>query len=166
MKLKVLIFDWGDTVMRDYPECKGPMAEWELMEWIPFAEDALKELSKKYICCIASNAGYSDTALMIEALKRVGAEKYFNYFYTSKDLGYEKPDKRFFQKIAEEINVTPKECLMLGNDYNKDIVGAKAVGMKTIYFNEKLITGDFPDADIIINSMKELVNVVKKINIK
>jgi len=158
--IKALIFDWGDTVMRDFPECPGPMAEWKHVEWIPFAEDALKFLHKNYICCIASNAGYSDTALMRKALERVGADKYFQFLFTSKDLGYEKPDQRFFRKIAESINVKPDECIMIGNDYKKDIVGAKAIGMKTIFFNEKQVTGDFPDADEIVFTMKELIEKV------
>ncbi len=159
--IRALIFDWGDTVMRDYPECKGPMAEWKHVEWIPFAEDVLKIISKKYICCIASNAGYSNTALMRKALERVGAEKYFHHFFTSKDLGYEKPDPRFFQKIADEIKVNPVECIMIGNDYKKDICGAKTVGMKTIFFNEKNIIGDFPDADKILHSLNDLYDAVK-----
>ena len=159
--IRALIFDWGDTVMRDFPECEGPMADWKNVEFIPFAEDALKILSEKYMCCIASNAGYSNTALMRKALKRVGAEKYFNYFFTSKDLGFEKPDPRFFQKIAEEIKENPVECIMIGNSYKKDICGAKAVRMKTIFFNEKNISGDFLDADKIIYSLNELPDVVK-----
>jgi FMN phosphatase YigB (HAD superfamily) len=163
--LKALIFDWGDTVMRDFPECQGSMAEWEHVEWIPFIEDALKILYKKYICCIASNAGCSDTALMRKALERVGAEKYFHYFFTSKDLGYEKPDTRFFQEIANEIKIDPRDCLMIGNDYKKDISGAKAIGMKTIFFNEKKSIGEFPDTDKMILSMKELNRVVRKIDI-
>ena len=159
--IRALIFDWGDTVMRDYPECIGPMAEWEHVEWVPFAEDALKILSEKYICCIASNAGYSNTALMRKALERVGAEKYFHYFFTSKDLSYEKPDPRFFQKISDEIKVNTTECIMIGNDYKKDICGAKAVGMKTIFLNEKMIIDVFPDADIMIHSLKDLLNAVE-----
>jgi HAD superfamily hydrolase (TIGR01509 family) len=155
--IKALIFDWGDTVMRDFPECPGPMAEWEHVEWIPDLEDALKILNKKFTCCIASNAGFSDASLMKKAMERVGAEKYFHFFFTSKDLGYEKPDSRFFQKIAEEISFAPGECIMIGNVYKKDICGAKAVGMKTIFFNEKKLTDDFPDADKIIFSMKELI---------
>ena len=158
--IKAIIFDWGNTVMRDFPECKGPMAEWEHVEWIPFAEDALKVLHQKYICCIASNAGYSDTNAMRKALERVGADKYFLFFFTSKDLGYEKPDKRFFLKIAESIHVDPQQCLMIGNDYKKDICGAKAVGMITVFFNEKRISGKFPDADNIILSMQELIEIV------
>jgi putative hydrolase of the HAD superfamily len=164
--IKALIFDWGDTVMRDYPECKGPMADWEHVELIPYIEDALKILSHNYICCIASNAGFSDTPLMCKALKRVTAEKYFDYFFTSKDLGYEKPDINFFQKIAEEIKINLEECIMIGNDYKKDITGAKTAGMKTIFFNEKNIAGQFPDADMEIHSMMELIKISQKINNK
>ncbi|NTW33949.1 MAG: hypothetical protein HGB12_15260, partial [Bacteroidetes bacterium] len=43
----------------------------------------------------------------------------------------------------------------------KDIVGAKAVGMKTIFFNEKKLIGDFKNADRIIFSMKDLKEAVK-----
>lgn len=149
--------------MRDFPAFPGPMAEWEHVEWIPELEEWLRILHKKFICCIASNAGFSDTSLMKKALERVGANKYFHFFFTSKDLGYEKPDSKFFQKIAEKISIVPSKCIMIGNDYKKDICGAKAVGMKTIFFNEKKLTGDFPDADKIIFSMKKLNDVVQSL---
>jgi putative hydrolase of the HAD superfamily len=164
--IKALIFDWGNTVMRDFPEKPGPMAHWDHVEYIPHIEECLKKLSKKNTMCIASNAGFSDAALMTEALKRVGAEKYFHYFFTSKDLGAEKPDKLFFNSIIEKINVAPEQCIMIGDNYAKDISGAKAVGMKTIFFNEKLTVSDFSDADEIIISMKELVTAVDVIKNK
>jgi putative hydrolase of the HAD superfamily len=159
--IKALIFDWGDTVMRDFPEYEGPMAEWVNVECIPFIEDALKNLYTNYFICIASNAGYSDSVMMRKALERVGVDKYFHYFFTSKDLGYEKPEKRFFQKIADEINLFPFECVMIGNSYEKDIIGAKATGMKTILFNEKKFAGDYIDADEVIDSMKKLPLIIK-----
>jgi HAD superfamily hydrolase (TIGR01509 family) len=159
--IKALIFDWGNTVMRDFPECPGPMASWEHVEWIPFAEQALKELHQKYICCIASNAGFSDTTLMIDALKRVGAEKYFKHFFTSLDLGFEKPDIRFFTAICMHNGIEPDDCIMIGNDYKKDIEGAKKIGMTTVFFNENNDQGNFPDADYIIQSMQELISLLK-----
>jgi putative hydrolase of the HAD superfamily len=164
--IKALIFDWGNTVMRDFPENPGPMAHWDHVEYIPNIEECLNNLSKKYIMCIASNAGFSDAALMTEALKRVGAEKYFHYFFTSKDIGAEKPDKHFFNSIIKKIIVDPEQCIMIGDNYAKDIRGAKAIGMKTILFNEKLTVSDFFDADEIIVSMKELVTAVDVIENK
>jgi putative hydrolase of the HAD superfamily len=161
--IKALIFDWGDTVMRDYPKLKGPMAEWEHVELIPGVTDALEELRHNYICCIASNAGASNTFLMCKALKRVHALKYFLFYFTSKDLGYEKPDTRFFHVICDKIKIHPAQCIMIGNDYNKDIEGAKTLGMKTILFNEKNIKGKYPHADKVIHSMTELIDAVQEI---
>jgi FMN phosphatase YigB (HAD superfamily) len=162
--LKALIFDWGDTIMRDYPDKTGPMADWDVVEWIPGAEEALKKLYEEMICCIATGAGNSDTALMIKALKRVEADQYFTYFFSAKDIGFDKPDVNYFTTISNRINVKPGNCMFIGNDYEKDIKGARASGMKTIYFNEKNNPGPFPDAHYVVNSINEvpiIVNMVR-----
>ena len=164
--IKAIIFDWGDTVMRDYPELKTPMFTWEHVEYIPDVEQALKALATNYAMVIATNAGQSDTAAMIKALKRVGAEQYFHHFFSSKDLGYEKPDVRFFTSIAQTIHFKPEECIMIGNLYEKDIIGAKDVGMKTILFDEKACNYAFPKADKVIHSMKILVEAMGKLEKK
>ncbi len=158
--IKALIFDWGDTVMRDFPEKEGPMYLWDRVGWIPNAELALQQLYNKYIIVIATNAGQSDTQAMIRALERVGAERYFRYFFSSKDLGYEKPDVRFFETIANKIGVKPEHCAMIGNLYEKDITGAKQCGMFTVLFNEKQTEGDYPLADKVICGMEELEGIV------
>ena len=134
-QISTLIFDWGDTIMHDY-NLPGPMADWEKVEWIPGAEKALKTLSEKYTCIIATSADHSGTEDMIAALRRVGADKYFHHFFSSKELGYKKPDPRFFSSIVEKLNVTPGECVMIGNFYEKDITGAKQAGLQTVLFNE------------------------------
>ncbi|MBP7497187.1 MAG: HAD family hydrolase [Bacteroidales bacterium] len=161
--IKVLIFDWGDTVMRDFPYKTGPMYNWDFVEWIPGLEEQLKILSVRFITCLASNAGESDTGLMIRALQRIDAAKYFNYFFTSKDLGFEKPDLQFFLSICNNLSCQPFECIMIGNDYNKDIAGAKNSGMFTIYFNENNLSGAFDKADKIINNMSDLISAIKSL---
>jgi len=158
--VKALIFDWGDTIMRDFPGNPGPMHTWDTVEWVPGAEKLLKTVNKKFIMVIATNAGASDTLAMIKALRRVGADKYFTHFYSSKELGYEKPDTRFFTVIAQHIGVAPEHCLMIGNLYEKDIVGAKACGMKTVLFNEKSLPGEFGQADAVIYSLDELISLL------
>lgn len=152
---KALIFDWGDTIMRDFG-LPGCMAYWEKVEWIPGVEEVLKEVSAKFPCIIATSAGHSGTPEMIAALKRVGADKYFDYFFSSKDLGYDKPDPRFFSKTAIQAGFDPGECVMIGNIYEKDITGAKKAGMQTALFNEKNLTGQFLDADVIFTQFDQL----------
>jgi putative hydrolase of the HAD superfamily len=157
--IQALIFDWGDTIMRDFPGKQGPMYLWDHVEWIPGTEKALKLMQEKYIMVIATNAGQSDTEAMKRALQRIGAEKYFNYFFSSKDLKFEKPDIRFFMSIAEQIGVLPEHCAMIGNLYEKDIIGAKQCGMFTVLFDEKQSEGKFELADRMISSMDELPDI-------
>jgi len=136
------------------------MCSWDKVEWIPGIEKVLRELYHDYVMVIATNAGASNTQDMIDALKRVGADNYFHYFFSSKDLGYEKPDPRFFILISKSIGLLPEHCLMIGNIYEKDIIGAKDCGMKTILFNEALLAGPFPKADKVINKMDELYDII------
>ena len=163
--IKALLFDWGDTIMRDFPDKSGPMASWDKVEWIPFLEDVLKNgISQKFLCVVASNSGDSDTELMIKALDRIHATEYFYDFYTSHDFGVEKPDKRFFETILHLLKINPDEAIMIGNNYHKDIEGAKSAKIPTIFFNETEHKKDeFPAADIVISSMEVLPLAIKRI---
>jgi FMN phosphatase YigB (HAD superfamily) len=157
--IKALIFDWGDTIMRDYPEKEGPMYLWLNVKRISGVYHALQKLCKNFIMVIATNAGQSDTEAMIKALRRVDTEKFFKYFFSSKDLGFEKPDVRFFLSISEQIQIPANECAMIGNLYEKDIIGAKNCGMFTVLFNEHKLTGPFEMADKVITSMESLPEI-------
>lgn len=153
--IKALIFDWGDTIMRDFDE-PGPMSVWEKVAWMPGAEESLQKLHKKYMCIIATSASHSDTAEMKKALQRVGADQYFQYFYSKVELGFAKPDPRFFEGVLSLSKLQAEDAVMIGNLYDKDISSAKKAGLTTVFFNETGLSGDFPDADIIIRRMHEL----------
>jgi len=160
--IKQLIFDWGGTIMIDYA-LPGPMYQWEKVDWVPGARQALTELTACFPLCIATNAPHSGTEEMIKALEMVGAEKYFTHFYSSKELGYGKPDPRFFLAIASRLGMAPEECLMVGNHYTNDIIGAKEAGMTTVYFNEKHLTGPFEKADQVIDDMEDLTAAIEAV---
>ncbi|ADO84021.1 HAD family hydrolase [Ilyobacter polytropus] len=158
--IKIIIFDWGDTLMRDYND-SGPMAHWKNVDIIPGVREVLRELGKNYTLCVASNAGESDSGLMKSALKRVGIDNFFSYFFTSKDLGFEKPDIRFFKAILKSTNFSANECLMVGNDYNNDIVNSKSLGMSTLLFDENNLFSDTLSADYKINKIIQILDILK-----
>jgi putative hydrolase of the HAD superfamily len=155
MKITTLIFDWGDTIMRDL-KLQGPMKDWDQVEWVTGAKEMLEITNPKFTCCIATSASHSNTSEMIIALKRVGANAYFQHFLSSADLRYSKPDPEFFKGITKALGTDPWECISIGNLYEKDITPAKQAGLTTIWFNENREKGNFPDADHIINEWKEL----------
>ena len=162
--IKNIIFDWGDTVMRDYPELLGAMCDWPHVELIPHVYSALTELKSKYTLVIATTAGVSDTDAMVRALQRVAVKEMFSAFYSSKELGVSKPDPLFFTEVCRRAELQPRCTVMVGNDYEKDIVGAKTAGLKTVFFNEKHRSGNFPAADILISSMDALCMAIDRLN--
>jgi 2-haloalkanoic acid dehalogenase type II len=90
----------------------------------------LKQLKNDYNIYIASN---SDTEPLME---NVGNEKYlFNGIYTSETLKAYKPSKIFFKKLLEKIKCNKDEILFVGNSLEDDIIGANAVGLKTVLLN-------------------------------
>lgn len=132
------------------------MHTWEKVAWIPGAQQALEKLSKKYCCIIATSADHSDTRDMKQALALVGADRYFDFFYSQIELGVKKPDPVFFIRSAALSGFKPEECVMVGNLYEKDIVGAKQAGLATILFNEFSEEGPFPLADFVVARLNEL----------
>jgi putative hydrolase of the HAD superfamily len=158
---KILLFDWGNTIMVDF-NLPGPMYTWDKVAWVPGAEDALKALAG-YNCCIATNAGKSDSEAVKKGLARVSADSYFSFIFCSQELGFEKPDSRFFRYIIEEFKTDPANCIMIGDNYEKDIAGAKTAGMRTILFNPSGKEGPFPYADSVIHGMNVLPATIKKL---
>lgn len=67
--IRLIIFDWGDTLMRDYPEKAGPMYVWDHVECIEGVPELIAYLHGRYTLCVATNAGVSDTEAMRKAQK-------------------------------------------------------------------------------------------------
>jgi len=162
-KIKTIVFDWGDTLMKDFSEYEGPMADWEYVEIVDGVSKSLHIVSQSYICCVASNAGASNSELMGMALKRVDIQQYFQYLFTSRELGFSKPSLDFFSKIVQVLGFTPQECIMVGNDYNKDIIPAKKIGMQTILFSQGSKEANLDYADYVMSSMENLHDIILEI---
>ena len=158
--IEAVIFDWGDTVMRDFPGCDGPMVSWPRVELMPGADRGLADLSERYLCCLASNAGISDAELMGEALDRVCIRHYFRHLWTSKELGAAKPAPAFFLGIVSRLGLAPAQCVMVGNDYSKDIAGARAAGLRTVWLNPTGAAAPGPCADAVITTLVDLPRAI------
>ena len=146
--------------MRELPGLRGPMANWPRVELVPGVADALEQLGEQLVCCVATNARTSGAALVGMALSRAGVRHHFKHIFASKDMGVEKPAHGFFDKVLQTVGAEPDECVMVGDDYRIDIVGAKNAGMRTIWLSEARQEIPAPCADAVINSMADLVPAV------
>ncbi len=89
----------------------------------------------------------------------------FDVIITYDESRERKPSPAPFNLALSKLNLSAKECLMIGDWADRDVVGAKAVGMKTVFarYGDTFNTVH-PGSDYDINSISELINIVKKEN--
>ena len=117
----------------------------EYIKCYPHVLDSLSKLRKKgYRLWLLSNA---QEVFTLYELRHLGLLNSFDGIYISSTFGYRKPDVRFFQALLKEQNLDPKTCLMIGNDRQTDIAGAKAAGLDTFYMHTELTPQDQSPAD-------------------
>ena len=111
----------------------------------PHVTDALVALREKgYKLWLLSNAQRVFTAF---ELNHLGLAPYFDGIYISSDYGCRKPDIRFFNALIQERKLDIGNCLMIGNDLDTDIAGAKNAGLDTLYMHTNLTPPDQREAD-------------------
>lgn len=88
-------------------------------------------------------------------LEYAGILHYFEDTYISMDIGYDKPDIRFFQEALRRAALRPNEVLMVGDSMTTDILGAQAAGMDTVFFCRR---GVPPENIKTITALRELTN--------
>jgi putative hydrolase of the HAD superfamily len=89
----------------------------------------------------------------------------FDPVLTYDDTGVRKPSPKPFQMALDYLKVKPEEALMVGDWPERDVVGAKQIGMKTIFarYGDTFGTID-SGADWEINDIYEVVAIIKELN--
>ena len=95
--------------------------------------DGLRDAGKHIY--LLSNAQESFT---IPEMDELGILGYFDGIMISSEEGVCKPQRQFFEKLLEKYELNPKECLMVGNDKNSDMLGAKSAGIDGLYIHQEI----------------------------
>jgi len=98
----------------------------------PFTHETLTYLKGKYELHIITNGFKESQAQKITASN---LHAYFGEVITSECTGFAKPDKRIFQHALERANCTAKNCLMVGDNLEADVLGAQNAGIDQVFFN-------------------------------
>ena len=91
-------------------------------------------------------------------LKHSGLTGFFEEVITSEGSNSLKPHKQIFEYALRKTGATQKESIMLGDDIEADIVGAKNAGIDQVYINHKHIPPPVQPT-YTVYSLKELENI-------
>ena len=139
--------------------------------WI-LEEDALPTLKKLerdgYRMGLISNAG--DDQDVQQLVQRFGISPYFDFILTSAACSYRKPHPRIFELAIANWYFLPSETVMVGDNLDADIRGAKNAGLYAVWISRRAGSSseDQPrvQPDATVSSLAELPGLLDFLQIK
>ncbi len=121
---------------KDYPKefMYNILERWSncVPEKIDYAiKETLSYLKNKYEMVILTDWYAEEQTRRLEKLE---IKKYFSYVYSAEKTNRKPYKESFIKAIGQNI---PQECVMIGDNMERDIKGALNAGLKAIYFNPK-----------------------------
>lgn len=121
----------------------------------PYTIEILEFLHSDYNLHLITN-GFEE--VQTTKIQYAGLKKYFNTFTTSEEAGVKKPDPGIFYYSLEKASARIEDSIMVGDDLDVDISGARNIGIDQVYFNfQKLSHNDKVTYEI--NDLSELKKI-------
>ena len=135
-----IVIDWLQNLLAG-SEINVTIKELENILWnntvtlkpYPDVNFILNQLKQREIRIAAiSNTVLSSNAMNHEFSKHQLLD-YFDFIITSADLGIRKPAKQIFLLAIDTLKLHPSDIWFVGDNWEQDIIGANAVGLKAIW---------------------------------
>ena len=155
---------YGDLLPDDFNE---KFIEFSKMNMYRFAVlkdetiDVLERLKGKYKLCILSN-GFSFS--QHSKIRQVKIEDYFDVILVSGDLNFKKPEAEIFEYAAQQLGVKCGECLMIGDVFASDILGAIRAGMTPVWILEDTERPALDYRGYRIEKLDQIFDILEKEN--
>ncbi|WP_346700233.1 YjjG family noncanonical pyrimidine nucleotidase [Barnesiella sp. An22] len=125
---------------------------------VPGAIDLLDYLTAKgYPLYILSN-GFAE--VQARKLQSGGIDRYFKRLILSDEIGITKPDRRLFDYALQVVGSTAADTVIVGDNYDADILGAMNAGWRAIYFNRDNLPVTGPQPDYMVTALEQLKTIL------
>lgn len=126
----------------------------------PDVIETLSFLQSRYILGLVSDAQWVFTE---PELKIANIDRFFKKRVLSSRYGYKKPDKRLFKSMLKKLDIKPEEAIYIGDNPQRDLVGAKQSGLRCILFRNESPSFNGYTADGIFHNYNELINIIYRL---
>ncbi len=134
----------------DFCSCKPGLVEGakELMDYLR---------DKGYHMHMCSN-GFHE--VQYKKLRACGLYDYFDTIILSEDAGYNKPAPEYFDYAFKKTGAKKESTLMIGDNFQTDILGAKRAGLRVAYFNRYPEYPATEPIDYEVTSLRQLMDIL------
>jgi len=168
--LVALLFDLGDTIMAEESEIKDAGGTTLQADLFPGAAEMLRRFKAQGHALGLVADSRPDTP--INVLRQHDLLELFDTLTISEVVGASKPDPQIFRAALEELGIPESgygRVVMVGNNLERDIVGANRLGLISVYFywsdrrrSQPLTDEERPQHTV--TSMPELVALIEKLD--
>jgi putative hydrolase of the HAD superfamily len=165
-----LLFDLGDTLMIEESEVKDAKETTLRADLIPGAAEALRRFKEQgHTLALVADARPDTPA---NVLRQHSLYDLFDYLAISEIIGAEKPDALIFQTALKALGISESDygrVAMVGNNLERDIVGANRLGLISIFFHwndrrrSQPLTAE-EEPRYTVSSIQQLVSLVDSLN--
>lgn len=171
MTKKLIIFtDIGDTVIDESTEIrKIPGGIVEHADCIPEARETMRSLCEEGYTIVMVADGLEES--FRNTMRENDLSDIFSAWVISEKVGVEKPDAAMFETALKSCGLTDEDkhrIIMVGNNVERDIVGANRFGIRSVQLRwskrhpyEPKTMDETPD--FVIHKPSELLPLVKKL---
>lgn len=132
----------------------------DVLELSPGALDCIETLRERGCKLGIVTNGFAATHH--EKIARLGLTPLFDALFIADEMGMVKPDPAVFRHACEVLGSVPERTAMVGDRYDRDIVGAKLTGMFTVLIDVHAIP--IPDGavqpDAVVTSIADVLAVL------
>ncbi len=163
--LRRVLAEVGVSVPEDLPQIVMSLQQgaYRLGREEPGMEECVRGLVEQgYRLGIVSNALSED--FLRWSLADTGISDCFSGIYASAAVGYYKSSPRLYEAALAGLGAHPEQTLHVGDSYKYDVRGARAAGIRTVWYAPG---GDKPpsdDADAVIRHLSELPGVLRRLS--
>lgn len=119
------------------------------------AVEAVRQLAEQDLRLgIISNAVYHP--FLEWSLEKFGLKDSFHIVVTSASAGYYKTRPELYEHTLERLGSDPARSVHVGDSYRFDVLGARAIGMGTVWFDTGHHEGAGDDADLVVTTLEGL----------
>ncbi len=132
----------------------------DTVAFIENAPEICGDLAKQYdLYCVTNGS----LPVQTKRLQNSGLGKYFKQVFISDEIGFEKPDVKFFEPVLKAVHREKSKIMIIGDSLTSDMKGGNNAGIKCCFYNPqgKTVEGGVK-IDYEIKSLCEIYSVLEK----
>lgn len=95
----------------------------------------------------------------------LGLENYFDFVIALEDTGQKKPSHLPFKAALKMLKFKPKDVMMVGDSIQRDVAGARRLGMIAVLAKYGQVEKGKGRADYEINDIKQILEILKTVQL-